>query len=116
AWVTPAVMKKGRPAHVLHALCDPARAEAVRMVFGQATGTFGVRALSGERWPASRRMSEVTVDGEAVRIKVGAERAKPEFDDLVRVAERTGSNPAEVGSRAEEAWRRHPGSGGADPA
>src|SRR6185437_15213826 len=32
AWVTPAVMKKGRPAHVLHALCDPALVAVVRAV------------------------------------------------------------------------------------
>ncbi|MGH8980844.1 MAG: nickel pincer cofactor biosynthesis protein LarC, partial [Acidimicrobiales bacterium] len=32
AWVTPAVMKKGRPGQVLHALCDPSRADALRAV------------------------------------------------------------------------------------
>jgi pyridinium-3,5-bisthiocarboxylic acid mononucleotide nickel chelatase len=32
AWVTPAVMKKGRPAHVVSALTDPARAEDVLVV------------------------------------------------------------------------------------
>src|SRR6185437_16679673 len=61
AWVTPAVMKKGRPAHVLHALCDPALVAVVRAVITRTTGTLGVRALTGERWPVARTMAKVTV-------------------------------------------------------
>jgi len=106
AWVTPVVMKKGRPAHVVHALCDPAGTDVVRAALVAATGTFGVRAVHGERWPVQRRMAEVLVDGEPVAMKVGPGRAKPEFDDVVRVARRTGRRPAEVASLAEEAWRR----------
>ena len=30
AWLTPVVMKKGRPGHVVHALCDPARVPELR--------------------------------------------------------------------------------------
>ncbi|HVX23028.1 MAG TPA: nickel pincer cofactor biosynthesis protein LarC [Acidimicrobiales bacterium] len=112
AWVTPAVMKKGRPAHVLHVLCDPALVPALRSVIVHTTGTFGVRAVAAERWPVARRMAEVVVAGEPVGIKVAAGRAKPEFDDVVRVAERTGRPPAEVAALAEEAFRQHRETGG----
>ncbi|MGH9086576.1 MAG: nickel pincer cofactor biosynthesis protein LarC [Acidimicrobiales bacterium] len=112
AWVSPVVMKKGRPGHTLHALCDPARAERLRQVFRSSTGTFGVRATAGQRWPSAREMAEVTVAGEAVRMKVGAGRAKPEPDDVARVAGHTGLPLHEVVSRAEEAWRRWAGSPG----
>jgi uncharacterized protein (TIGR00299 family) protein len=106
AWVTPVVMKKGRPAHILHALCDPVLARVLRQVFRTTTGTFGVRALTGERWPAAREIGAVEVDGETIRVKVGPGRVKPEFDDVERAAERTGLPLREVAFRAEEAWRR----------
>lgn len=106
AWVTPAVMKKGRPGHVLHALCDPGRAEALRAVLRRTTGTFGVRETAGHRWADARRMEEVVVTGATVRMKVGPERAKPEHDDVSKAASATGLTAHEVASRAEEAWRR----------
>ncbi|HUC06145.1 MAG TPA: nickel pincer cofactor biosynthesis protein LarC, partial [Acidimicrobiales bacterium] len=46
AWVSPVVMKKGRPGHVLHVLADPARAQEVRQTLEHTTGTFGVRATT----------------------------------------------------------------------
>lgn len=113
AWVTPVVMKKGRPAHTLHALCDPALAPSLRGVLRAATGTFGVRALAGERWPAPRELGTVEVEGHPVRVKSGPGRAKPEFDDVAEVARRTGMPVHEVASRAEEAWRH--GGGGPGP-
>lgn len=106
AWVTPAVMKKGRPAHVLHALCDPAEAARLRGILRAATGSPGVRAVEGHRWPAPRQVGTVEVAGETVRVKAGPGRAKPELDDVARVAARTGLPAHEVASRAEEAWRR----------
>jgi uncharacterized protein (TIGR00299 family) protein len=106
AWVTPTVMKKGRPAHTVHALCDPAEAARLRGVLRSTTGSPGVRALEGRRWPAPRRVGTVEVAGEPVRVKAGPDRAKPEFDDVARAAARTGLPAHEVASRAEEAWRR----------
>jgi uncharacterized protein (TIGR00299 family) protein len=105
AWITPMVMKKGRPGHTLHALCDPALAGHLRQVFRETTGTFGIRALSGERWPSARRGVEVEVDGEPVRVKVSPGRVKAEFDDVARAAERTGLPLHVVASRAESAGR-----------
>jgi uncharacterized protein (DUF111 family) len=105
AWVTPVTMKKGRPGHVLHVLTDAAHLDGLRRLMHTTTGTFGVRATASERWPASRSLDQVTIDGMVVRMKVGYGRAKPEFEDIARVATATGVAVHEVASRAEEAWR-----------
>jgi uncharacterized protein (TIGR00299 family) protein len=105
AWVSPVTMKKGRPGSVLHVLADPVHADLLRREIHRATGTLGVRAATVERWPLARQLGEVTVDGLTVRVKVAGDRAKPEFDDVARVAARTGAPLHDVASRAEEAWR-----------
>jgi uncharacterized protein (TIGR00299 family) protein len=106
AWVTPIVMKKGRPAHTVSALCDPALAASLAAVLSTETGTLGVRSTPVTRWPVARRSAVVEVEGAPVRVKVGPGRAKVEHDDAARVARRTGLPVREVVSRAEEAWRR----------
>ncbi|MHB8294650.1 MAG: nickel pincer cofactor biosynthesis protein LarC [Acidimicrobiales bacterium] len=110
AWVVPAMMKKGRPGHVLHALSSPVLAPRALAEMERLTGTFGVRGQTLERWPRARRYAEVTVSGHGVRLKVGPHRAKVEHDDAVAASEATGLAVPEVISRAEEAWRG--GSGG----
>jgi pyridinium-3,5-bisthiocarboxylic acid mononucleotide nickel chelatase len=105
AWVSAVTMKKGRPGHVLHVLTDAAHLEPLRHIIHSATGTFGVRAISAERWPAARTFDEITIDGMVVRMKVGYGRAKPEFEDVASVAAATGAAIHEVASRAEAAWR-----------
>ncbi len=124
AWVSPVTMKKGRPGHVLHVLTDATHLDLLRHLIHTTTGTFGVRAVATERWPAARSLDQVTVDGMEVRMKVGYGRAKPEFDDVALVAAATGVPVHEVASRAEEAWRANqpgalgesPGGRGAPPA
>jgi len=105
AWITPVVMTKGRPGHTIHVLADPSLAESLRDVLRVTTGTFGVRALQGERWPAARTIEPVEVSGFSIQMKAGGGRVKAEFDDVVRVAAETGIPPLEVSSRAEQAWR-----------
>src|SRR5207248_8589970 len=68
AWVTPIVMKKGRPAHTVSALADPAVAEQVGRVLAAETGTLGVRYQELERWPATRAEDAVEVAGLPVRV------------------------------------------------
>ena len=106
AWVTPIVMKKGRPAHVVSTLCDPSRVGEVAAVLTAETGSLGVRGHILERWPAARSMDEVEVGGERIGMKVTFGRAKVENDDAARAARRLGLPLREVISRAEEAWRR----------
>jgi uncharacterized protein (DUF111 family) len=99
-------MKKGRPAHTVHALADPALAGQIAAVLRDETGTMGVRGSTIERWPSARTFDEVEVHGLPVRVKVGAGRVKVEHDDAARLAKHTGLPLREVVSLAEEAWRR----------
>ena len=103
AWLTPIVMKKGRPAHTVHALADVALAGQLAEVLAAETGTLGVRGQTLQRWPSARQVDEVLVDGLPVRVKVGPGRAKVEFDDARRVAERTGRPLRSVLTAAEAA-------------
>jgi uncharacterized protein (TIGR00299 family) protein len=104
AWVTPIVMKKGRPAYTVSAVADPALAEQVASVLVAETGSLGVRSQELQRRPRARSGEEVDVDGVPVRVKVSAGRVKVEHDDAVRAARRTGRPLREVVVRAEAAW------------
>ncbi|MGY6501519.1 MAG: nickel pincer cofactor biosynthesis protein LarC [Acidimicrobiales bacterium] len=103
AWITPVVMKKGRPGHVVSALADPALVDQVARVLTSSTGSLGVRASGSERWPIARRADEVEVDGMPVRVKVSPGRVKVEHDDAARVARAIGRPVREVLARAEAA-------------
>lgn len=105
AWLTPILMKKGRPGYTVSALADPAVAEAVRHVLRAETGTFGVRGTTIDRWPAAREMNTVDVGGLPVRVKVSPGRVKAEQHDAAHVASHTGLPLREVLARAEAAWR-----------
>ncbi|MBL6926941.1 MAG: nickel pincer cofactor biosynthesis protein LarC [Acidimicrobiia bacterium] len=105
AWVTPIVMKKGRPAHLVSALCDPVLTSEVAAVLTGETGSLGVRGSTIERWPVARTMEQVEVDGMAVGVKVAVGRVKVEHDDAVRAAKALGIPLRDVVSLAEEAWR-----------
>ncbi len=108
AWVTPVVMKKGRPAHVVSVLADPGDARHLTEVLVRETGTFGVRTTTTTRWVAPRLVDEVEVAGTKLRVKVmgGPDgRAKVEHQDAVALARHLGLPLVEVVSRAEEAWR-----------
>jgi uncharacterized protein (TIGR00299 family) protein len=109
AWLIPVVGKKGRPAHVVSALVDPALASQIARVMRDETGTLGVRSHLLERWPAERMDAEVEVDGVAVRVKVSPGRVKVEHEDAARAARRSGRPLREIVSLAEEAWRRRMG-------
>ena len=113
AWATPIVMKKGRPAYTVHALCDPALTDAISAVLVDETGTLGVRGTVLERWPQSREVGTVIVDGHEIRVKVTTGRVKVEHDDAVHAAQALGLPLREVLRRAEESaaghhrvWRR----------
>lgn len=103
AWITPIIMKKGRPAHTVHALCDEARLAAVRDTIVTETGSLGVRAHRVRRWPQQRHQITVDVDGHPVRVKAATHigRMDVEFDDAAAVSAATGMPVREVIALAE---------------
>lgn len=103
AWLAPVTMKKGRPGHVVVALCRPIDAEVVRAVLAAETGTLGIRTQQLSRWVAPRRHETVEVGGQSVRVKVSPHRSKAEFDDVAAAARALGRPLREVAQAAEAA-------------
>lgn len=114
AWITPVVMKKGRPGHVVSALVDFAQVEPVRRTLHAETGSLGVRSWPIERWAERREMLSLEIEGLTVRVKVGPGRVKAEQADAARVAARTGRPLREVISEVEARWRHGERGSGAD--
>jgi uncharacterized protein (DUF111 family) len=101
----PTVMKKGRPGARLEVLCHPSSADQLVRVLLRETTTIGVRRLPVERHALPRQVRTVSVDGHDIRVKVvtlpdGSLRAKPEFDDVERVALATGRPARDIFQRA----------------
>jgi uncharacterized protein (TIGR00299 family) protein len=98
--IIPAYTKKNRPAHIVEVIADQKDAAHLSEVLISETGTLGVRVYHCERHIINRE--QVTVDltvmgnKESVRVKVSKNakgevvRLKPEFEDLKRLAEKTG--------------------------
>jgi uncharacterized protein (TIGR00299 family) protein len=112
AWITPIVMKKGRPAHTVGVLCDPTAVGHLREVLVRETGTLGVRMTTLRRWPQRRSEVTVDVDGHAVRVKLGDHRAKAEFDDAADAAAALGVPVRDVLDTAARLAREIPTAGG----
>jgi pyridinium-3,5-bisthiocarboxylic acid mononucleotide nickel chelatase len=86
AWASPIVMKKGRPAHTVHVLCDPSMAPLIGALLLRETGSLGLRGTDLRRWPQQRSERQVTIDGHTVRAKVALGRVKVEYDDAAAAA------------------------------
>lgn len=91
AWLTPILMKKGRPAHTFRALVDRAAEEDVRRTVFRETSTIGIRSYPVDRTALPRETTTVTVGGLEISVKVArldgqVVNAQPEYDDVVRAA------------------------------
>ncbi len=105
AWLAPVVAKKGRPAHIVSVLAEPAAVARLATVLTQETGTLGFREHLVTRSALVRQMLEVEVGGERVRVKAGPYQLKAEHDDCARAAARLGLPVSEVARQAEQAAR-----------
>ncbi|TMI91219.1 MAG: nickel pincer cofactor biosynthesis protein LarC [Bacillati bacterium ANGP1] len=91
----PAVMKKGRPGHLLRVLAPPDRVRALYGILLAETTTLGVRVYEVSRLAARRRRVEVETEYGVVAVKIAEDRSgvlnmAPEFDACRALAERHG--------------------------
>ena len=111
AWLSPILMKKGRPAHTLHALVREEHAAAVRAEIFRQTSTIGLREIAVGKTALERRMATVDVAGGAIHVKIAVHDGRvvtvqPEHDDVVRVAGSTGRPAKDVLAEASALARR----------
>jgi uncharacterized protein (TIGR00299 family) protein len=110
AWLTPILMKKGRPAHMLSVLVrDELRPAVRRAVFAQ-TSTIGVREIAYGKTALDRELRSVDVGGHPVAVKVArldgeVMNVQPEYDDVVAAAHAAGRPVKDVLAEAAAAAR-----------
>jgi pyridinium-3,5-bisthiocarboxylic acid mononucleotide nickel chelatase len=109
AWITAVTGKKGRPAHVVTALCRPGRDGPVQARLLAETGSLGARRHPVQRQALPRRETAVTVHGHRIRVKIGPHRAKPEHDDVAAAALATGLPRDAVAAQALSQLELEPG-------
>jgi uncharacterized protein (TIGR00299 family) protein len=104
-WLSPATMKKGRPATVVSAIVTASRrAEVERALIVEST-TIGLRATPISRTRAPRRSETVTTRWGEVRLKLRGwdDRvigAMPEYDDCLRLSRESGAPIGEIWAEA----------------
>jgi len=101
AWLTPIVMKKGRPAHTLSALCRPDAVAAVQAAIFATTSTIGLRIVLVGKTALERTSTSVEVLGGRVGVKVARRdgavvNVSVEYEDVAALARTTGLPVKEV--------------------
>ena len=107
SFVTPVVMKKGRPGHLLTVISPLGREGELGGIIFRETGTLGYRYRRVGRMKLRREIKEVSISSGHVRVKTasfeGEEiRYAPEYEDCRRIAKMSGRPLREV---MEEAAR-----------
>ena len=105
AWLAPVLMKKGRPAHLVSALCPPESADAVERALFLHSTTLGVRRHEVERAELDRDWLTVETPWGPIRVKAGRLDGEivnlaPEFEECAAAASRAGVPVREVMAEA----------------
>jgi len=112
--IVPALMKKGRPGHLLTVMAPPELVASLSDHLLRHSTTLGLRLRSVDRVIAARRMIEVTTPLGSARVKVKeldgrAIDVAPEYEDCRRISRETKRDLREVMRMVDEAARRELG-------
>lgn len=112
--VTPTLMKKGRPGHLITVLSPPELTAQLAEHLLRHSTTLGVRINRAQRVTAGRRVLEVRTSLGSARVKVKElggvpVDASPEYEDCRRIARQTGVDISEVMRVVADAARKELG-------
>ena len=101
AWATPITMKKGRPAVMLSVLANEDDRAALADALLRMTGSFGVRYRAWDRRVLDRAWHDRPTRLGSIKLKAGSLdgefiTVKPEFDEVVKLAESAGVSVTEA--------------------
>lgn len=104
-WLTPIMMKKGRPATMVSLLAPADRRTDLESTLIENTTTLGVRVRPIERTKAARRIETVETRWGPVRLKLRGWHGRvidvnPEYDDCAAIARGTGATLRDVWNEA----------------
>lgn len=110
-YLTPVIMKKGRPGVVLTALCEPARAAELARTLFEESPTIGVRWTQYQRTRLDREMVVLSTIYGPLTFKVSRLEGRvltvtPEFEEVRRLAREKGLPIREVLEQARVEGRR----------
>ncbi|MHB8792486.1 MAG: nickel pincer cofactor biosynthesis protein LarC [Thermoleophilia bacterium] len=93
AWLTPVVMKKGRPGVILSVLSQPGEVGGKLDLIFKESSTFGVRSSLVERHCLERRMETIHTAFGEIQVKIGSWRGRdvtisPEYEECWAAAEK----------------------------
>jgi uncharacterized protein (DUF111 family) len=112
--VTPALMKKGRPGHVLAVMAAPDLVARLTDHMLRHSTTLGVRMKTMQRVLAKRTIVEIKTPLGSARVKVKELGGKPvdvapEYEDCRRIASESGQDVRDVMRLVAETARRELG-------
>jgi uncharacterized protein (TIGR00299 family) protein len=111
AWLTPILMKKGRPAHTLSVLAPGSAVPRLRDLVVRHTSTLGTRQYEVVKEALARTFTPVDVEGHTVRVKIGmlddgtVVTSQPEWEDVVAAARALARPARDVLDAATQAGR-----------
>ena len=106
-FLTQLIMKKGRPAVMLSALCPEEKTAVMADIILRETTTLGVRFHRAERMTLKRKTETINTEFGKIRVKTaysdkGLSKSAPEYDDLRRAARKRGLPLIEVEKRVKK--------------
>ena len=93
-YTVPVGMKKNRPGTMIRVLCREEKKDCVIRAIFRHTSTIGIREYRTNRYILHREMTVKDTPYGKVHIKhvsgYGVDREKAEYEDLVKISEKTG--------------------------
>ncbi len=99
-YITPIVMKKNRPGHLLSVLCENDKKDKLAKMIFHSGKTLGIRTDSTNRIKLARQERSVNINGAEINIKIAKLDSQSiifaEYDDMVKAMEKLSKSYDEI--------------------